>query len=211
MASRRRGWDELSASYRSRLSGAGVTRSQYEAGADLRKARGHGFRGPRTQAPEEATERIAAGLSTPQDRQAIERWRRSRSYPSWLPKDRADLDDATAAILSTISPRPDARDRAGRRAGWRDVEFIYQADGTVRMVVTPVRGYPFEVELPDRDSASQVQAIVSNLNTPGIEVDVAGEGYPRARKKARPKKRARKARKATKKTTKKATKRKRSR
>lgn len=37
----RRGWDNLSASYRARLLHNDVTRQQYESGASLRKARGH--------------------------------------------------------------------------------------------------------------------------------------------------------------------------
>lgn len=37
----RKGWSELSASYRGRLVSGGVTRRQYEAGASLKKARGH--------------------------------------------------------------------------------------------------------------------------------------------------------------------------
>jgi hypothetical protein len=42
MATRRKGWDSLSASYRERLSRRGITRSQYEHGRPLSGARGHG-------------------------------------------------------------------------------------------------------------------------------------------------------------------------
>jgi hypothetical protein len=37
-----RSWDNLSPKYRERLSRAGVTKRQYESGANLSKARGHG-------------------------------------------------------------------------------------------------------------------------------------------------------------------------
>lgn len=38
----RRSWDSLSPAYRARLSRGGVTRSKYESGASLARARGHG-------------------------------------------------------------------------------------------------------------------------------------------------------------------------
>lgn len=41
MASRRKGWSELSPSYRARLERNGVTESQYTSGASIRSARGH--------------------------------------------------------------------------------------------------------------------------------------------------------------------------
>lgn len=39
----RKGWDELSSTYRKRLINSGVTRQQYDTGHSLRKARGHEF------------------------------------------------------------------------------------------------------------------------------------------------------------------------
>lgn len=41
MASKRKGWDELSANYRKRLERGGITKTQYASGASLKKARGH--------------------------------------------------------------------------------------------------------------------------------------------------------------------------
>ena len=182
-----RDWDNLSDAYRKRLIGAGVTRDQYLAGADLRKARGKGFRTPTASGfPAESRDRVAAGKSTADDRRNVIAWRQSASYPSWLPRDPADLDDQTAAILSTIRPYPNATDRAGRRAGWSNVDFTYNADGTVTMTVTPIRGYPFAVTLPDADSAAQVKSILRNLNTPGIDIDHKGEGYSRPTPKSAP-------------------------
>jgi hypothetical protein len=37
----RKGWDRLSADYRARLERHGITRTQYDSGASLQKARGH--------------------------------------------------------------------------------------------------------------------------------------------------------------------------
>lgn len=42
MASRRRSWDSLTPAYRGRLSRGGITKSAYESGASIKKARGHG-------------------------------------------------------------------------------------------------------------------------------------------------------------------------
>lgn len=41
-ASRRKGWDDLSATYRKRLIRGGINRKSYESGAALHKARGKG-------------------------------------------------------------------------------------------------------------------------------------------------------------------------
>lgn len=190
---RARNWERLSDTYRKRLINAGVTRSAYESGVSLRKARGHGFKGPTNQAPAEATRRVSAGSGSSGDVQSLRAWRDRGDYPAWIPRDRADMDDTTAAILSTIRPLPDARDRLGRRNGWRSVSATYRNDGTVLITIQPIRGYAFEVELPDSDSASQFFAAVSNLNTPGIRVDKVG--YPRPVKKARPKKKTTKKKK----------------
>lgn len=181
----RRDWNALSDAYRKRLVGAGVTREQYESGADLRKARGHGFKAPTPSGfPDESRKRVIDGASTVEDRRNMAAYRKSRSFPSWIPDDPAVLDDQVAAILSTIRPAPNATDARGRRAGWRDVQFMFNTDGTVTMTVTPIRGYPFDVQLPDRDAAAQVMSILRGLNTPGIDVDLGGEGYARPAKKA---------------------------
>ena len=185
----RRDWDTLTPAYRRRLERAGITRDAYTAGADLRTARGHAFRTPTPSGfPQESRDRVAAGTSNPEDRRNVAAWRQSPSYPSWLPRDQADLDDQTAVILATIRPYPNATDRAGRRAGWRNVEFTYNPDGTVTMTVTPIRGYPFAVVLPDADSAAQVKSILRRRNTPGIDIDNQGEGYTRPARRSAPKK-----------------------
>jgi hypothetical protein len=42
MAGRRKSWESLSPAYRGRLSRGGISKSQYESGVSLAKARGHG-------------------------------------------------------------------------------------------------------------------------------------------------------------------------
>lgn len=205
MAGPRKGWDELSPAYRKRLTGAGVTQSKYEAGTDLRKARGHGFKAPKPRGvSDEARRRIEEGQTTPDDRRTFGQARSGGSLPSWIPADPAVMDDQTAAILSTIRPAPNATDKRGRRAGWRDVVFIYNPDGSVTMTVTPIRGYAFDVQLPDRDAASQVQSVLRNLNTPGVDIAARGEGYLQPVKKAASRKAAAKKTPAKKTPAKKA-------
>lgn len=183
----RRDWDTLTPAYRKRLQGAGITPEQYESGADLRKARGKGFKAPTPSGfPADSRQRVIDGQSTVDDRRNVNAWRNSPSYPSWLPRNPADMDDQTAAILSTIRPYPNATDKRGRRAGWRNVEFHYNPDGTVTMTVTPSRGYPFAVTLPDSDSAAQVKTVLRNLNTPDIDINHRGEGYSRPTPKSAP-------------------------
>jgi hypothetical protein len=67
------------------------------------------------------------------------------------------------------------------------------------MTVTPIRGYPFEVVLPDSDAAAQVKTILRNLNTPGIDIGNRGEGYSRPAPKSVPQKPAAKKAAAAKK------------
>ena len=150
----RKGWDELSAPYRASLIRAGVTRSTYRT-ADLRRARGHGPKAPKTQAPRPLLVRAAQGQSRPSDRRALEAWRRGRNFPKWLPRSPADMDNTTAAILSTITPAPNARDRLGRKAGWKSVTFIWgrQPSEPVTVRIKPIRGYAFSIELPDQQAA----------------------------------------------------------
>jgi hypothetical protein len=50
----RKGWDTLSSAYRQRLERAGVSRSEYEAGQSIQKARGH------SKTPERPTQNITA-------------------------------------------------------------------------------------------------------------------------------------------------------
>lgn len=188
MAKPRTGWTTRSDAYRRRLIGAGRSgkltgspmteaevRAYWERGGDLRAARGHGFKSPQTAAPVKARERAAAGLADASDRRALEKWRKSKNYPKWLPKDPADMDNTTAAILSTIGPGP---------SGWKKVDLEYLPDGRVRMTVTPKRGYAFEVMLPDAQAARDVAQMIAGFNYPGLQFDQRGEGYkgPNARR-----------------------------
>lgn len=123
-------------------------------------------------------DRMAAGLASPADRRAFADWRASSAYPSWLPRDPADLDDQTAAILATIPKSPTQTDVLGRRNGWRDVDLRTLDDGRVRVTVTPLRGRPFTFDLPDSDAARQLLGIVSRAQYPGLTVGTVDFSTP---------------------------------
>jgi len=166
-------WDQLKPATRQRLTAAGITRQSYADGIDTRRAYGKPIGNPAPSGfPTQSRDRVAAGQSNADDRRNVIAWRQSASYPSWLPRDPADMDDQTAAILSTIRPYPNATDRAGRRAGWRNVQFQYNPNKTVTMTVTPIHGRPFTVLLPDSDSARQTLSALRAVNTPGLGVEV---------------------------------------
>ena len=169
----RKGWDQLSPAYRQRLERAGIARADY-ATADLRKARGHGFRAPASAAPETAREAIGAGTSTAATRRQLEAWRKSARFPSWLPRDRADLDDASVAILSTIKPAPNARGN-----GWEKVIFDWGQDpnAPVTLTITPKRGYAFQVDLPNHDAARSFLSWMRRSGKfPGASIDHKSHG-----------------------------------
>jgi hypothetical protein len=75
----RRSWDSLSNNYRERLSRGGVTRGQYESGASLSRARGHGAT---PEHPREAYKR-------PERYSGYIRKRESRPLPGETPEDAA--------------------------------------------------------------------------------------------------------------------------
>lgn len=143
---RRSGWSNLSASYRRRLKGAGITREQWIRGADLRKARGHAPR-PRGAAPAEIAERAGRSQMAGDDQARIERWR-SREAPDWLSRQaQPAMSSDVAAVLSQIGIPPER---------WSTVIFQPHDDGTWGMTVVPTRGYPRSVTLPDRTAAMEV-------------------------------------------------------
>jgi hypothetical protein len=158
VAGRRKGWNELSPSYRARLERQGVTADTYRS-ADLRAARGHRPTRSRAAAPEEPTQRASFGLLRTEDTAALERWRNrppSRDGPpGWLPRgNRAAMGTDTMAILSEIRTPP---------SRWRSVSFTLLPDGRYRMTVRPRGGgYSQSVVLPDRDAMSESARFIRN-------------------------------------------------
>jgi hypothetical protein len=120
-----KGPNKLSASYRARLTRAGITREQWLAGANLQTARGHKYKPPGA-APSDATDRLVSGAATQADVAAIDAWHR----PAWLPQSQFDMSDDVAAALSQL----------GNPRGWGHIAFTPAAEGRPwTMTVTPTR------------------------------------------------------------------------
>ena len=119
---------------------------------------------------------IAAGLGDADARRKFAAFRQSSRFPSWLPKDAADMDDQTAAILAGLPKALDAQTISGARNGWKDVGFATRDDGTVEVTVTPIRGGKFTFILPDQDSAAQLLKVIRKANYKGLTVDTARFG-----------------------------------
>ncbi len=82
MANRRTGWSKLTADYRRRLERTGITRRQWERGADLRSSRGH--RPPPTLRPNVADAYAASiARNATEDQVSV---LRSAVVPWWVPK-----------------------------------------------------------------------------------------------------------------------------
>ena len=173
MARRRTGWSRLSKASRDRLVAAGRTgklaagdsldadqaRAYWEAGGDLSAAYGHPRKVP-GRAPVEATDRASRGLDTADDKAALDRWRRSRKAPAWIPKSRAVMGDETAAALSAIDLRPER---------WGEVRFTYDAaDGRFLMTVSPKgRGPDRTAYLPNHEAVGDVARLIREPSLAG--------------------------------------------
>ena len=174
---RSRDFDSLSPAQRKRYLAAGKSklgldpeevRAYYESGKDLRTLRGHAPQLPKTAAPKPVVEKIAKGeLPDDTDRAQLAKWRRSRAFPDWLPRDRALMSDRTAAALSQVGQAPDQ---------WRDVLYTWNPDGTVTLTITPSTGYPVDVVL-DREGVSEVGSWLRSTDVTGPDLVVRTEGY----------------------------------
>lgn len=142
---------------------------------------------------EEQRKRVAAGLGDADARRRFSKFRQSNAFPSWIPKNPADMDDQTAAILAGLPKALDARTITGGRNGWRDVNITTQPNGTHLITITPIRGNPFTFTLPDADATQQFLGVVRKSNYRGLSVDAAGFGsnviMKREMKSSTPKKR----------------------
>jgi hypothetical protein len=167
-----RGPNKLSASYRARLTRAGITREQWLAGANVQSARGHTYRAPNA-APKEATTRLVRGEATEADVAAIKAWRKT----SPLPTGAFGLNDDVAAAVSQLGPP----------SGWGHVEFTPRSGGqSWTMTVTPKRymdgdtvlthEYDRTVEIPGGGGSGTTGAreVLDWLQGEEIDFDVAG-------------------------------------
>lgn len=131
---RRVGFSRLSANYRRRIERT-VGRSAWEAGVDLRAARGKKPAPPVGAAPPEITQRVIEGRGTEADIRELGVWQ-ATGRPRWIP---AAMRDDVAAALSQL-PNP---------SKWSEVTFLAAPDGAPwTMIVTPKRGYAISIEIP---------------------------------------------------------------
>ena len=112
---RRVGWSKLKKGTRERYTAAGISRADWEAGADLRKARGHTPPPPPWMAPAEITQRVIGGRGTTGDLEALKTWASSAMAPWWT----YGMDPDVKAALSLI-PFPQRQ--------WADVILTPAAD-----------------------------------------------------------------------------------
>jgi hypothetical protein len=155
---RRRGWSKLSASYRRRLARSGITRQEWEAGADLRAARGHRPKPPSYAAPVDAVDRWVHNKGTNADEDALRAWREA-SGPDWIPGEWWVSIDVAGALSQLPPP-----------STWSHVDFYPAAGEPWRMVVYPAHGYPVEIEIP-ADSAREVLGLLSEPEAYGLDTD----------------------------------------
>lgn len=134
---RRVGWSKLTADYRGRIERAGITRSQWEAGADLRAARGKAPAPPAYAAPEELRTDLISGQATMHELERARDWTESALAPAWT----AGLDADVAVALSEL-PRP---------SRWADVIFTPAADGEPWTMHVVMKGQPVTGVIVDRN------------------------------------------------------------
>lgn len=130
------GYRKLSKAYKARLVRAGVTQTQWENGADLRVARGHVPRPPRSAAPLEPTVDAVHGDADPAELAQLKQWAGS-DRPAWIPEAlRVDV----AAILSQLPPP----------GQWSGVVLFPRSGGDTWTMRVEMKGnaYPVEIEIP---------------------------------------------------------------
>jgi hypothetical protein len=96
-------------------------------------------------------------MGGPETYKELQRWRtRSPATggpPAWLPKSEMMMGTDVAAILSQIDIPPKR---------WKSVHIDIGPDGRATMTVTPKRGYPRVVQLPDRGAITEVTRLISS-------------------------------------------------
>jgi hypothetical protein len=152
---RRVGWRKLSAATRQRYEAAGITRADWEAGVDLRAARGHAPPPP----PYTAPAQIVGGTATRDDFKAVKDWAASNLAPRWT----KGLDPDVAAALSQIPFPPDR---------WRDVILTPAADGEPWTMRVVPKGRPQTGVITDRQGNDHA------VTAYDVVIQISGGGEP---------------------------------
>jgi len=136
------GWEDKSEAYRRRLERNGISRSDWEQGADLRAARGHKPEPKVSRTREKALERIINRNSTDLDRD-YKTLQRGFRWPRWVPKELPDNGAVTYDVAVALSQLPPP-------SRWKSVDFVPRPDGQAwTMTVVPKgRAYPVVIDIP---------------------------------------------------------------
>lgn len=152
---RRVGYNKLSASYKARLKGAGITRSEWEAGVDLRAARGRAPSPPAYAAPADMVERLLTGNAGTSDFADV----RAFLGPWWT----KGLDSDVAAALSQI-PFPPSQ--------WADVIITPAADDAPWTMRVVRKGRPSNGVVTDRGGNDHA------VTAYDVTIQIPGGGAP---------------------------------
>lgn len=152
---KRVGWSKLSTSYRARLTGAGVTRSDWEAGADLRTARGKAPARPDYAAPADVVERLLGGEALRDDLEKVQAF----LGPEWT----RGLDPDVRAALSQI-PFPPSQ--------WADVIITPRGDEAPWTMRVVRKGRPSNGIVTDRGGNDHA------VTAYDVTIEIPGGGAP---------------------------------
>lgn len=134
-----------------------ATKRYYESGGSLEGGRGR--HQPPGAAPRRAYLQEVTGNGDNRSADVLKAWREGPTVPKWIPTNRVVMFDDTAAALSQIGIHP---------RNWQSVDIRRSPDGTnFIMTVKSKRGATRIVNLPDRDSVSQVAALMRNREGQG--------------------------------------------
>lgn len=166
-----RNWAGLSDGQRKRYISAGRTgtltgrkgltpaqvKAYYEKGGNLSSARGHK---EEITAPRKTALKAATGNVTKQEKQTLKTWRKSRNYPTWLPRSNEVMRDDVAAALSLLGTAP---------RNWKTLVVRENTDGsgTYSVVVVTKRGARRSTELPDREAVKEFASLLKNTDKQG--------------------------------------------
>lgn len=171
-----RNWAGLSEAQRKRYVSAGRTgtltgrkgltpaqvRKYYETGGDLSAGRGHTeqLAAPRQATLRQSDRELYANLPPAEarrliaaDQKELERFRRSRTFPAWLPRNNQTMRNDTAAALSLIGTPP---------RNWRTVDINRNENGSYTILVTTKRGRKVATIVADYDALQEFGSLLRN-------------------------------------------------
>lgn len=155
---RRVGWSKLTKPYRNRLEAAGISRTDWEAGVDLRKIRGHTPAPPPGESVRDQVAAMLSGEATTADLDRLREWAAAKTAPWWT----KGLDADLAAALAQAPWPPDQ---------WADVLITPSAEGPWSVRIIPKGRPPNGIET-DRNGNDH------NVTAYDVVIQIPGGGAP---------------------------------